>query len=100
MDLDFNRLGIQLVVAIVCAGIANTLIPRRIPGNITGLVMVGLVGVWIGEWLIVYLSQLYDLNYAPLHWNIQQVRVIPAIIGCTVVLFLLKLLMQWGRYER
>ena len=100
MELEITRLGVQLIVAVVCAGIANTLIPRRIPGKIAGLILVGLLGVWLGEWLIGYLGQAYNLNHAALHWHIQQVKIIPAIVGCTIVMYLMKILIQWGRYER
>ena len=88
------------MVAIACAGIANALIPRRIPGKLVGLVFVGLVGVWLGEWLILYFDQTYDFSHPALDWNIQEVKLIPAILGCTVVMFLMKIFMQWGRYER
>lgn len=100
MDLDFTRLGVQIIVAIACAGIANTLIPRRIPGKLVGLVVLGLIGVWLGESLISHLAQSYDLNHPALDWNIQQVRLIPAILGCTIAMFLMKTFVQWGRYER
>ncbi|NET09828.1 MAG: hypothetical protein F6K16_35035, partial [Symploca sp. SIO2B6] len=79
MELEFTRLGVQFVVAIVCAGVANTLIPRRVPGKLIGFIFVGLLGVWLGEWLFRYLSGLYSLNYPFLHWQIQQVKIIPAI---------------------
>ena len=100
MDLDFTRLGIQIIVAIACAGVANTLIPRRIPGKLVGLVFIGLIGVWLGEWLMTYFDQTYDLTHPSLHWNIQQVKLIPAILGCMIVMFLMKIFLQWGRYER
>ncbi|MGK7888022.1 MAG: GlsB/YeaQ/YmgE family stress response membrane protein [Leptolyngbyaceae cyanobacterium] len=99
--VTITRLGVQLVVATVCAGIAYTLIPRRIPGHIVGLMLLGLFGVWVGEWLLDYLGQMYNLRqFAFLYWDVQQVRILPAIVGCTLVMYLLKLFLQWGRYER
>ncbi|NER00819.1 MAG: hypothetical protein F6K30_29685 [Cyanothece sp. SIO2G6] len=100
-SITITRLGVQLVVAIVCAGVAKSLIPRRVPGHIVGLVLIGLFGVWVGEWLIGYLGQMYNLrSFSFLYWDIQQVKVIPAIVGSTLVMYLLRLVLQWGRYER
>lgn len=99
--VNISRLGVQLVVALICAGIGHTLIPRRIPGHLFGLVLVGLFGVWVGEWLIDYLGQMYNLKqFSFLYWDIQQVRILPAIVGCTLVMYLLQIFLQWGRYER
>ena len=101
MEIAISRLGIQVVVAIVCAILAHTIIPRRIPGHIVGLTLVGLFGVWLGEWLIGYLGELYNLKqFSILHWDIQQVRIIPAVVGCVLILYVLQLFLQWGRYDR
>lgn len=100
-SITITRLGVQLVIAILCAGVAKALVPRRTPGHILGLVLIGLFGVWVGEWLIGYLGQIYDLRpFSFLYWDIQRVKIIPAIVGSTLVMYLLKLVLQWGRYER
>ncbi len=38
-----------LIVAAVCAWIADYLVPGRIPGGFWGAALVGLIGAWIGD---------------------------------------------------
>ncbi|MEB3210465.1 MAG: hypothetical protein VKL39_03895 [Leptolyngbyaceae bacterium] len=95
--MDITQLIIQVIVAIVCAGIANIFIPRRIPGKLTGLVLVGLAGVWVGEWGFAQLRDTYSLNFPFLQWDIQGVEIVPAIIGCAIVLYVITAIVKWWR---
>ncbi|MEB3358872.1 MAG: hypothetical protein VKK04_19255 [Synechococcales bacterium] len=98
--MDIPHLVVQVIVAIVCAGIANVLVPRRIPGKLTGLILIGLVGVWLGEWGLAQLQRAYGFNYPFLTWDIEGVEIVPAIIGSAIVLYLVTAFMKWGRYQR
>jgi uncharacterized membrane protein YeaQ/YmgE (transglycosylase-associated protein family) len=96
--MDLYHLLIKLVIAIVCAVIANVLVPRRIPGQFTGLVLIGLAGVWFGEWSFALMMRRFGLNYSFLHWQIQGVFIIPAVIGCAIVLYVITAVVRWWRY--
>ncbi len=96
--MDIPHLVVQVVVAIVCAGVSNILIPRRIPGKFLGLILIGLAGVWVGEWGFWLLRQRFGINYWFLYWQIQGVLIIPAIIGSAIVLYLITTFLKWGRY--
>ncbi|MGJ3246624.1 MAG: GlsB/YeaQ/YmgE family stress response membrane protein [Elainellaceae cyanobacterium] len=96
--MDIPHLVTQLIIAIVCAGIANMLVPRRIPGKLTGLVLIGLAGVWVGQWSYQFLQQEYGVSYAFLRWNIQDVYIVPAIIGSAIVLYIVTAIIKLGRY--
>jgi uncharacterized membrane protein YeaQ/YmgE (transglycosylase-associated protein family) len=98
--MDIPRLVVQLVIAIVCAGIANILVPRRIPGKLTGLVLIGLAGVWLGQWGFDLLRQEYGINYEALRWQIEGVYILPAIIGSAIVLYVLTAIIKLGRFDR
>lgn len=93
-------MAVQLVVAIVCAGIANILIPRQIPGKFLGLMLTGLVGVWLGEAVFKLLKTQQGLDYPFLYWGVGGVPVIPSIIGCAIIIYLVTTFMQWGHYNR
>lgn len=95
--MDLSHLAVQLVLAIVCASIANILIPRQIPGKFLGLILTGLVGVWVGEVGFQYLRTEFNLNYSVLYWNIQGVPIIPAIIGSAIVIYIVTTFLSWGR---
>lgn len=95
--MDISNLLVKLVIAIVCAGIANILVPRRIPGKLTGLILIGLTGVVIGEWGFALLRQQFGIDFAILYWGIQGVPIIPAIIGSAIVLYLVTAVLRWWR---
>lgn len=95
--MDLSHLAVQLILAIVCAGIANILIPRRIPGKFLGLILTGLIGVWVGEVGFQYLRTEFKINYGFLHWNIQGVPMIPAIVGSAIVIYIVTTFLKWGR---
>jgi uncharacterized membrane protein YeaQ/YmgE (transglycosylase-associated protein family) len=98
--MTLSKIFIQLVVALVCAGIANVLIPREIPGKTLGLLIIGLAGVLLGEWVVDFLKQTYNLHLAFLEWEFREVPIIPAIIGSTLVLYVFTGVFSWGRYRR
>ncbi len=98
--MDISRLFVQLMIAIVCAGIANVLVPRRIPGKFIGLILVGLAGVWLGQWGFDFLQSSYGINYQLLRWQLEGVYIVPAIIGSAIVLYLLTAVIKLGRFDR
>jgi len=97
--MDITQLAVQVVVAIVCAGIANILVPRRIPGKLFGLVVIGLLGVWLGQWGFALIRQRFGINFEVLSWDIQGVLIIPAIIGSAIVLYLVTLFLKLGHFD-
>ncbi|HEY9618151.1 MAG TPA: hypothetical protein V6C64_14995 [Microcoleaceae cyanobacterium] len=97
--MDLAHIAIQLVVAIVCATLGNILIPRRIPGRFFGLIVTGLVGVWLGEGSYQLLQRTFKLNLPWLHFNLMGVPIIPSIIGSMIVIYLVTSFLRWGRYS-
>jgi uncharacterized membrane protein YeaQ/YmgE (transglycosylase-associated protein family) len=98
--MNLSHLAVQLVVAIVCAGIGNVLIPRQIPGRFFGFILTGLVGVWVGEEGYKLLNAQYGLSDPILRWNIEGVPVISSIIGSAIVIYVVTTVLKWGRYSR
>lgn len=96
--MELSNLLIKLIIAIACAVAANVLVPRRIPGKFLGLMLIGLVGVWVGEWGFSLLRREFGLNFAFLDWNVAGVLIVPAVVGCAIVLYLVTTVMKWGRY--
>lgn len=90
-------LAAQLLIAVVAAGIANVLLPRRLPGKFLGLMLVGLVGVWLGEWGFGCLNSLYSVNHTFLAWGLLGVPLIPAIVGSLLVIYVVTTFVKWGR---
>jgi uncharacterized membrane protein YeaQ/YmgE (transglycosylase-associated protein family) len=97
--MNISQLFVQLVIALICAVIGSLLIPRKIPGKLLGLIVIGLAGVWLGNWSVDLLSRQYGLNYEFLKLQIEGVRLIPSIIGSAIVLYVVTLLLKIGRYE-
>jgi uncharacterized membrane protein YeaQ/YmgE (transglycosylase-associated protein family) len=98
--MDIPHLIVQIVIALLCAGIATILIPRRIPGKLIGMIAIGLAGVWLGEWGARLLRQRYGISYSFLDWNIEGVPIVPAIIGSAIILYLVTSFLKWGRYYK
>ena len=98
--MDFSHLFVQVFVAIVCAGVANVLIPRQIPGKFLGLVAIGLVGVWVGEVGYQALRTGFGVDYSFLRWNLRGVPIVTSIIGSAIVLYVVTTVLQWTRYSR
>jgi uncharacterized membrane protein YeaQ/YmgE (transglycosylase-associated protein family) len=97
-EMDIPQLLIKLLIAILCAALADVLVPRRIPGGIAGLILIGLAGIWLGEWGFALLRQEFGLNFAVFYWRIQGVLIIPAIIGCAIILYVVTAFINWARY--
>ncbi|MGG6237641.1 hypothetical protein ACQ4N7_03295 [Nodosilinea sp. AN01ver1] len=95
---DLTSLLIQVLIALACAFTANLLIPRRVPGKLLGLVLIGLVGVLVGQWVANYLLQQYNFTLPLLTWSFQGVPLVPSIIGSVIVLYLVTAFLSWGRY--
>ena len=98
--MDLLQLGVRLIVAIACAGIANIFIPRQIPGKFVGLIIVGLLGVWLGEWGFHLLKKEYSIDFGLLHWQFQSVPIIPSVLGSAVIIFVVTTLLKWTGYDR
>lgn len=97
--MNIPQLVIRLLIAIVCAGLAYLLVPRRIPGGLAGLILLGLAGIWFGEWSFALLKREFGLSFAFLYWQIQDVLIVPAVIGCAILLYLVTAFIQWARYN-
>ncbi|MDX2242792.1 MAG: hypothetical protein NW224_19105 [Leptolyngbyaceae cyanobacterium bins.302] len=98
--MDMAHLLVQLAIAIGCGVIGNMLIPREIPGKFLGLVLVGFVGVWVGELGYQLLKSQYGINNSFLQWHIQDVPIIPSILGSAVVIYIVTTFLRWGRYSK
>ena len=98
--MDLSRIAVQLIAAIVCAGIANIFIPRQIPGKFLGFMLTGLVGVWLGEVVFKLLKTQHELNYPFLYWGIGGIAVVPSIIGCAIIIYVVTTFIRWGQYNR
>lgn len=97
--MDILHLLIKLVIAIGCAVVADMLIPRRIPGGLAGLILIGLTGVWVGEQGFALLRRQFGINFNFLYWQIEGVLIIPAIVGSAIVLYLVTAFIRWARYS-
>ncbi len=98
--MDITAIVVKLVVAIVCAGIGTLLIPRQMPGGWFGYIVVGLAGVWLGDWAYSALDNQYGLNFPVLDWGLAGVRILPSVVGSAVILFVATAFLKWGRYGR
>jgi uncharacterized membrane protein YeaQ/YmgE (transglycosylase-associated protein family) len=95
---ELIRLLVQIFIALACAFMANILIPRQVPGKLLGLILIGLVGVLVGEWTVNYLLEQYQFTLPWLTWNFKDVPIVPSIIGSTIVLYVVTAFLSWGRY--
>jgi uncharacterized membrane protein YeaQ/YmgE (transglycosylase-associated protein family) len=98
--MDLMHLAVQLGIAILCGIVGNILIPREVPGKFLGLVLVGFVGVWVGELGYFLLKRNYGLDLPLLSWRIDNVPIVPAVIGSTIVIYVLTTFLRWGRYSK
>jgi len=67
-----------LIVASVCAFIAERLVPNNVPGGFLTSAVVGVIGAWVGGSLI-----------GPLGPALAGVALIPCILGSALLVFLL-----------
>ena len=77
-----------LIVAAVCAFLAERLVPNSMPGGFLTAAIVGIIGAWIGGSLIG--------NFGP---DLAGVALIPCILGSALLVFLCSLLSRgfWRR---
>ncbi len=75
-----------LVVAAVCAWIAEYFVPGRVPGGFFTSAVVGIVGAWIGSSLLG--------NFGP---SLEGISLLPAIIGSGILVFVLAMLSKMLR---
>jgi uncharacterized membrane protein YeaQ/YmgE (transglycosylase-associated protein family) len=97
--MDITRLLVQVGLAIACALIANVLVPRRIPGKFAGLVLIGLGGVVLGEWAFNLIRQRFGFDLPVLGWHVQNVPILPAIIGSMIILYVVTAFLKWAKYS-
>lgn len=97
MDV-LTRFLVQVLIAIACATLANFLVPRRVPGKAVGLVIIGLVGVFLGEWIVTNVLGQYNLAFDWLTWSILGVPIVPSVVGSVIVLYVVTAFLSWGRY--
>lgn len=93
----FSNLFIKIIIAIICGSLANLLVPRRVPGGLAGLILIGFAGIWLGEWAFALLRREFGVNFAFLYWQIRDVLIIPAVVGCAIVLYLVSAFVRWSR---
>lgn len=98
--MDMGHFAVQLAIAIACGILGNMLIPREVPGKFFGLVLVGFVGVWVGEFSYRLLQTQTQLNVPWLQWHIEEVPIIPSIIGSAIVIYVVTTFLRWGRYSK
>ena len=70
-----------LIVAAVCAWIAEAIVPGRIPGGFLASAVIGIIGAWIGTSLFGH--------FGP---DLAGVALVPAIIGSALLVFILALI--------
>jgi uncharacterized membrane protein YeaQ/YmgE (transglycosylase-associated protein family) len=75
-----------LIVAAVCAGIAEMLVPGAVPGGFFASAIVGIIGAWIGTAL-----------FGSLGPSLAGVPLLPAILGSAIFVFLLSLISRARR---
>lgn len=92
------RLLVQVLIAVVCATVANLLVPRQVPGKGVGLVIIGLAGVFLGEWTVDHILRQYNLAFPWLTWAFMEVPIVPSVIGSMIILYLVSAFLSWGRY--
>ena len=69
-----------LIVASVCAFLAERLVPNCVPGGFLTSAIVGIIGAWVGGGLIGH--------FGP---DLAGVALIPCILGSAVLVFLVSL---------
>ncbi|PSN18775.1 hypothetical protein C7271_10760 [filamentous cyanobacterium CCP5] len=98
--MDLTTLLLQLVIAILCAGMATVLLPRRVPGKGIGLIIIGLIGVFVGQWVVDLLQETYGLSLAVFEYELEGVPILPSILGSLLVLYVVTALLRWGYGNR
>lgn len=79
--MDILGFLLFLVVAAVCAFLAERLVPGSIPGGFITAAIVGVIGAWIGGSLVGQIGP-----------SLAGVSLIPCILGSALFVFLLSLI--------
>jgi len=98
--MDIAHFAVQFAIAIACGILGNMLIPRTVPGKFFGLMLVGFVGVWVGEWGYRLIRSQMGFSPPFLQWHIENVPIIPSIIGSAIVIFIVTTFLRWGQYSK
>ncbi len=69
-----------LIVASVCAFIAERLVPNNVPGGFLTSAIVGIIGAWVGGSLIGHVGP-----------DLAGVALVPCILGSALLVFVLSL---------
>jgi len=70
-----------LLIAGICAIIADAVVPGRIPGGFLVAIVVGVIGAWLGAAI-----------FGTIGPSLAGVALIPTILGSAILVFLLSLL--------
>jgi uncharacterized membrane protein YeaQ/YmgE (transglycosylase-associated protein family) len=65
-----------LIVAAVCAWIAECVVPNKMPGGLVANAIIGLIGAWIGGTMFG--------NFGP---SLAGVALLPTVIGSAILVF-------------
>lgn len=99
--MSLKSLLIQVLIALACTGIATIIVPRRVPGRLLGMALIGFAGVWLGESTLSYVYDTYDWPIPSfMTWDVQGILIVPAILGSVTVLYVVTTFLSWGRYRR
>lgn len=80
---------LYLVVAAICAALAEKLVPNTVPGGFFTSAVVGIIGGWLGVNLVGSVGP--DLAGMPL---------IPCILGSAVFVFVISIVARWVRTRK
>jgi uncharacterized membrane protein YeaQ/YmgE (transglycosylase-associated protein family) len=70
-----------LIVAAVCAWIAEAIVPGRVPGGFLTSAIIGIIGAWIGTSLMGHMGP-----------DLAGVALLPAIVGSAILIFAMAIL--------
>lgn len=80
LALSLIGLLFMLLVAGFVGWLADTIVPGELPYGFLGAALAGLVGSWIGQWLL-----------GPLGPSLFGIRLIPALVGAIIVVAVVEL---------
>jgi uncharacterized membrane protein YeaQ/YmgE (transglycosylase-associated protein family) len=99
-NMELLSLLIKLGIAIACALIGKALLTRTSKGGFGGLILLGFMGIYLGEWGDQLLRERLGLNVPALQWQLVGVQILPALAGSLVIIFLVYSFMDWARLNR
>jgi len=80
---------LYLIVAALCAWIAEAMVPNSAPGGFFTSAIIGIIGAWIG-------GNMFG-SFGP---SLEGVALLPCILGCAIFVFLFSLLSRGFRGKR